>query len=474
MTGPKDLKGQRVGRYTLLNHLASGGMAEIFLASHEGENGFAKELVLKILQARYADNPDIVRMFFDEARMGAKLNHPNIVDVYESGVDNGLHYIAMEYISGKTLTEVIRRGIEIQKPLPLDHAAYLVAETAAGLAYMHDGTDGHGRPFHIVHRDISPSNLLISFSGQTKIIDFGIAHEEDADTGGVGARPGKVSYMSPEQVKGANLDGRSDIFSLGTILYEITLGRRLWRGPKEVVMRRIVEEKPAPPTYVDRAYPPALELVVLRALEKRPDDRYATAAELFEDLEAYLVAAGARTRNHQIAQYLHELFATGARVSEMGMRLAKDFTDDEVSEDVLDFDRPAPGAGKAFADALRASGRYVPLAARPPEESSKIRVAGGDAERAAADELPVTPPPVSPPSSPSSSPRLPVPLRPSAPVVLHSAAPAPAPSSPNAGLSQALDEGPLLLPKPRRFGVVIGVVLACVVVVGLLLALGRT
>jgi serine/threonine protein kinase len=360
-TEPKQLKGKRVGRYTLAEHLASGGMAEIFLARHEAEGDFAKELVLKILQDRYAEHQDVVRMFLDEARLGAKLNHPNIVDVYDVGQENGLRYIAMEHIPGKTLTDVVRRGIEVSKPLPLDHAAYLVAETAAGLAYMHDGTDNHRRPFRIIHRDISPSNLIVSFSGQTKIIDFGIAREGEGPDPESGARPGKVSYMSPEQVQGAKLDGRSDIFSLGTILYEITLGKRLWRGAKEVVMQRIVEENPPPPTYVDRGYPPALELIVLRALEKRPEKRYQTAGELFEDLEGYLIASGARTRNHQIAQYLHDLFAKDAEVSEMGVRRARAFADDdEGDDDALDFDKPSAGAGKALADALRSSNPFAP------------------------------------------------------------------------------------------------------------------
>src|SRR4051812_38756144 len=177
---------------------------------------------------------------------------------------------------------------------PLEELAIKRAKDLFGA--QHDGTDHHRRPFRIIHRDISPYNLVVSFSGQTKIIDFGIAREGDAPEPESGARPGKVSYMSPEQVQGSKLDGRSDIFSLGTILYEITLGKRLWRGAKEVVMRRIVDEQPPPPTYVNRAYPPALELIVLRALEKRPENRYPTAGELFEDLEAYLVASGARTR----------------------------------------------------------------------------------------------------------------------------------------------------------------------------------
>jgi serine/threonine protein kinase len=431
----KDLKGKRVGRYTLLEHLASGGMAEIYLARHEAEGGFAKELVLKILQGRYAENPDVVRMFLDEARLGAKLNHPNIVDVYDLGCDEGLYYIAMEHIPGKTLTDVVRRAIEVSNPLTLEHAAYLMAETAAGLAYMHDGTDAHGRAFRIVHRDISPSNLIISFSGQTKVIDFGIARETDtADASG--ARPGKVSYMSPEQVQGAPLDGRSDIFSLGTILYEITLGRRLWRGPKEVVMRRIVEEKPAPPTYVNRAYPPELELIVLRALEKRPENRQSTAAELFEELEAYLVGAGARTRNHQIAVYLQELFSADAPVSEVGMRRARDYLDGdgEAAADELDFDRPAPGAGKAFADALRSSGPFVPAPRGAPAPSPVI-----SGEK-------TTPP----------APRA---------LEVRSAAPPQLSPEPDAEVS--------LAPRHRRLSLLVGLVIASAAAVGLLLALAR-
>jgi serine/threonine protein kinase len=444
-TAPKDLKGQQIGRYTLLEHLASGGMAEIFLARHEADGGFCKDLVLKILQSRYSDQEDVARMFLDEARLGAKLNHPNIVDVYDVGQEKGMRFIAMEHISGKTLTEVVRRGIEIGKPLSLDHAAYLAAETAAGLAYMHDGSDGRRRPFRIIHRDISPSNLIVSFSGQTKIIDFGIAREGDAPELS-GARPGKVSYMSPEQVQGHKLDGRSDIFSLGTILYEITLGKRLWRGAKEVVMKRIVEEKPPPPTYVNRAYPPALELIVMRALEKRPENRYPSAGELFEELEAYLISSGARTRNHQIAQYLHDLFAADAELSEVGVRRARAFDDeDEGDDDDLDFDRPTTGAGKALADALRSSNPFAPAAAR---EELEPRAAVGDA-----GAIPVPRHRSVPAPSPLTLSDAPVPRKLTGPV-----APPPAP----------LVVPPA--PKRMRMGLLVGLVLASAAAVGLLLA----
>jgi tRNA A-37 threonylcarbamoyl transferase component Bud32 len=465
---PKDLKGRKVGRYDLVEHLASGGMAEIFLARHRGEAGFAKELVLKILQGRYAEHPEVVRMFLDEARLAAKLNHPNVVDVYDVGLDDGLRYIAMEHIRGKTLTEVVRRAIEVSRPLPLDQAAYLVGETAAGLAYMHDGNDGRGRPFRIVHRDISPSNLILSLSGQVKIIDFGIAREADGGEGAgeeeSGARPGKFSYMSPEQVRGGPLDGRSDIFSLGTILYEITLGKRLWRGPKELVMRRIVEEKAPPPTYVNRSYPPALELVVQKALEKRPEDRYQSAGDLFHDLEQFLVAAGARTRNHQVAQYLHELFAPTAAISEMGVRRAQAFEDDDQAEDPnqLDLDRPAAGAGRALADALRASGPYVPTTVtREAPVGGSSRPTLPVVASATSGTVPAGPMPLVQRSVSAAGP----------PIGIGESALPPLVVPPGAG-------GALLEPLPSsprrlRMGLLFGLVIASAAAVGLLLALAR-
>jgi serine/threonine protein kinase len=249
--------------------------------------------------------------------------------------------------------------------------------------------------------------------------------------------------MSPEQVQGAPLDGRSDIFSLGTILYEITLGRRLWRGPKEVVMRRIVEEKPPPPTYVNRAYPPALELIVLRALEKRPENRYPTAGELFQELEGYLVASGARTRNHQIAEYLHDLFARDAEVSEMGVRRARAFADDDDgNDDDLDFDRPTGGAGKALADALRSSNPYVPP---------------GRGERSSLE--------------PES---IPVPTRRSMPVAAPlslAAEPSVTPRRTSGLVATPVSPEPELSPRRRRLGWLVGLVLASAAAVGLLVAL---
>jgi serine/threonine protein kinase len=402
----KSVRGKRLGRYVLQEHLADGGMAEIFLArlnvsganprkepgtakagatksAAESEPGFAKDLVLKVLQERFADNPAVVAMFLEEARLSAGLRHPNIVDVHDFGEDAGVRFIAMEYIDGRTLTDVVTRALEVGEAVPLHHAVHIVAEVAAGLAYLDGGLPGRGRAPHVVHRDISPTNIVIGWAGQTKIIDFGIAQQVEsygvlgkndkatkidkpAKNGEVaeaegGARPGKVAYMSPEQVRGLPLDPRSDLFSLGTILYEITLGRRLWRGAPEVVMRRIVEEAVVPPTYLQRDYPPALERIVLRALEKRPQDRQASAADMLADLDSFLAdVTVAHTSPRALGEFVRTIYAPGAQVSARGARRAQIFQDDDGAmvdpeNAPLDFDRgPArPGSGAALAHALR-------------------------------------------------------------------------------------------------------------------------
>jgi eukaryotic-like serine/threonine-protein kinase len=250
---------------------------------------------------------------------------------------------------------------------------------------------------HVVHRDVSPTNVIIGDSGQVKLIDFGIARQGTAIKDEAGMRPGKASYMSPEQAQGAALDGRSDLFSLGTILYEITVGRRLWRGSRANSIRRIVEEKPVPPTYVRHDYPGDLEMIVLRALEKKPEDRYQSAHEFAEALQYFLQDSGARMRSHhQLARYLHEIYSpeAEAQITEDGLRQARIFAEgdeDGRQEDVeaLDFDQaPADGPGAALARALRATGSA--LDSRPAASDGVFptadEVAGWDGVAPAATE----------------------------------------------------------------------------------------
>jgi len=333
MVNPGDLVGRQVGRYAVVRHLASGGMAELYIARQESVGGFEKQVVLKILQPRYAKNARVVTMFLDEARLAAKLNHPAIVHVYDVADEGGLKYIAMEYIHGETIADIVKRGLAVDRYLPLEYAIHIVRQTATGLAYAHERKEPDGKVVRIVHRDISPTNILVSYEGQTEIVDFGIARAQDELREEAGILPGKASYMSPEQVRGETVDHRSDIFALGIILYELTLCQRLYRGPAEGVMRRIVNERVPPPTAIRRDYPAALEQIVMRALEKRPEDRYQTAQAMHDDLEEFLSESGLRSGNRRVAIYMNELFAPSAVAGGEGAG------DDQ---EALDFDRRAP------------------------------------------------------------------------------------------------------------------------------------
>ena len=307
-----DMNGRRVGRYEIVRHLASGGMAELYIARQQAMGGFEKPVVLKLLQPRYAEKPSVVTMFLDEARLAAKLNHPSIVHVYDVAEEGGMKYIAMEYIDGETVADIVKQGLAVGNYLPLEHAVHLVAQSAAGLAYAHERREPDGRVLRIVHRDVSPTNILVSYEGQTKIVDFGIARAQDELREESGILPGKASYMSPEQIRGLGADYRSDIFALGIILYELTLCQRLYRGAPEAVMRRIVEESITPPTAIKRDYPPALELIVMRALEKRPEDRYQSAEAMRDELEEFLDDSGLRTGNRRVSLYMNEVFPSEA------------------------------------------------------------------------------------------------------------------------------------------------------------------
>ncbi|HEY7373997.1 MAG TPA: protein kinase [Polyangia bacterium] len=382
LSKPESFIGSQVGRYAVVRHLASGGMAELFIAKQEAMGGFEKQVVLKLLQPRYAENPRVVSMFLDEARLAAKLNHPSIVHLYDVAEDGGLKYIAMEYIHGETVADIVKRGLAVNNYLPLEHAVHIVRQSAAGLAYAHERREPDGHVVRIVHRDVSPTNVLVSYEGQTKIVDFGIARAEDELREESGSRPGKASYMSPEQVRGEPADYRSDIFSLGIILYELTLCQRLYRGAPEVTMRKIVDEKVTPPTAINRDYPPQLEMIVMRALEKRPEDRYQSAEEMSLDLEEFLEETGLRSGNRRMSLYMHELFTPDAATSDAGVAASRAFTEPRAQTQTS----TGPGGDAARDDSEELDlDRRAPLAMRievapepwvPPARASSAGSAG--------------------------------------------------------------------------------------------------
>jgi tRNA A-37 threonylcarbamoyl transferase component Bud32 len=338
------------GRYTLLRRLAIGGMAEIYLARQAAMAGFEKEVVIKRLRAELADDPRIVEMFLDEARIGALLNHPNIVHVYDVDEHDGIPYIAMEYIIGEELNELCRRGIAHDKFLPIEHAVELIRQAAAGMGYFHatrgaEGTLLAGQPLEIVHLDISPTNLLVTQDGNMKVIDFGIANAK-GQRQRTDVIPGKLGYMSPEQAGRKSVDHRSDIFSLGIVLYEITVGKRLFRGPAHEVVKRLVEAQVEPPTFARRSFPPALESIVMRTLERLPEDRYQSAYDLADDLEAFLRDERLHSGPVRIARYLDMLTQAGGgpRRPELAPEQAPNAEELDFDSQMFEAFKPAPGA----------------------------------------------------------------------------------------------------------------------------------
>lgn len=325
-------------RYTLIELLAVGGMAEIYRARQDAMAGFEKDVVIKRLKPELAADPRMVEMFLDEARISALLNHPNIVHIYDVGEEGGAPYIAMEMIVGEELTDLCRRGLAHGQFLPLPHAVDLMRQAARGLGYVHAKRGGRGEGLDIIHCDISPTNLLVTEDGSLKIIDFGIARARNQTRRNQGALPGKLSYMSPEQAKQAPLDHRSDIYSLGIVLYEITVGKRLFRGRAEDVVARLRQGDVQPPTFARKEYPGALESIVMRALEPHPEDRYESAYDMADELQEFLREVGMRSGPLRIARYLDRLAGAsgGARRPEL-IAEAERRADDE--DEALDFDR---------------------------------------------------------------------------------------------------------------------------------------
>ena len=302
--------GETLGKYEIIRELAVGGQARIYLARVRGTAGFEKQIVLKCILESLASDNQFVQMFLDEARLAATLRHSNIADVIDVGVERGIYYYAMEYVAGKTARDIRLKGKELKKPPPLEISLAIICGTAAALEYAHNRSDAEGKPLEIVHRDVSPTNILVSYEGAIKLVDFGIARATlRRGRTRTGHKKGKVPYMSPEQCRGQTVDRRSDLFSLGTVLYELTTGVRPFQGSSEfMVMDQIVTGQPEPPTKLVPGYPPALEAIVLRALARAPGARYQTAGSMLEDIERLIAASSLLTSSHIVARYMTELF----------------------------------------------------------------------------------------------------------------------------------------------------------------------
>jgi serine/threonine-protein kinase len=306
---PELAEGQRFGDYELLKYFTAGGMADLYLARRSDLDA---ELVLKKIQTRYVDFTKVVKMFIDEGRIAQALDHPNIVKVVDVGQYEGTYFIAMEYIPGRDLLAICRRGVEVGRFLPRVLAVAILVQALRGLQHAHEKLGPDGQPLKVVHCDISPGNIVVSWGGTVKIVDFGISRAAIQLRVADHSVAGKYNYMAPEQIKGEPVDARTDVFAIGILLYELTTARRLFRGRPEQVMHRVIEEPIPRPTEVSPDYPPALERIVMRALERDLALRYRTARALRDDLMIWLAEQGEAHGKRQLAVYLHDIFGAAS------------------------------------------------------------------------------------------------------------------------------------------------------------------
>jgi serine/threonine-protein kinase len=300
------------GRFLLLERLAIGGMAEVFAAIERGDPDARLYAVKRILPS-LAEDRELVRMFLDEARLVVQLDHPGIVPVHDLGRLGAGYYIAMEYVAGRDLRALADRFRRRGERLPVEVAALVAARAADALDHAHRGRGADGGELRVVHRDVSPANVLVGFDGAVRVIDFGIAQAALRSPRGAPVLRGKFGYMSPEMVRGLPVDRRSDVFALGAVLHELLTGERLFTGPTELaVMERVRSAQPSPPSAANPAVPRQLDRVVLRALAREPEGRFAWASELRDALAPWAGRGGANALSRLMAQ----TFPEGLRAEE--------------------------------------------------------------------------------------------------------------------------------------------------------------
>ena len=354
------------GKYLLVHQLGLGGMAELFLAKQSGLKGFEKLLAIKKILPHLTQDPEFVSMFVNEAKLAALLTHQHIVQIFDLGHVDGAYYIAMEYVMGKDVRSLVGKIRAQGGRLPVDDALLIVSQVASGLDYAHRKKDLSGRDLNIVHRDVSPQNILVSYEGEVKLVDFGIA--KAAGTGQetrTGILKGKLAYMSPEQAGGRSIDRRSDVFSLGIVLYELLTGRRLFKGDSDLsTLEQVRTAQIEPPRRFDPTIPEALEAVVLKALAREPEQRYHTASEFQAALERIMTDRGQGFSSLHLAQYLGTVFGDEMRVDAERFQSAHHDTVRADTKGLRSATSPARRAEPARPVTARPSSRPSPVPQR--------------------------------------------------------------------------------------------------------------
>ena len=373
------------GKYILLQRIGAGGMAEVFQAIVGGPEGFQRSLVIKRMLPQLSQDEAFVRMFIDEAKLSGLLSHPNLVQIVEFGKVDDCFFIAMEYVHGRTLAAIKNKLHAGERLAPIAASVEIARQLCVGLDYAHSMQSPDGTPLGIVHRDISPPNVMLDFHGVVKILDFGIARVADGlrdSRTQVGMMKGKIAYMSPEQLKLGDIDRRSDVFAVGIILHEMLTGRRLFRSNTDYASSRMVlEMEIAEPSELNAAVPVELDRVVMRALQRDPDARYATAGALAADLERVMAELRYSPREH--LTLLRELFPD-AEANEKGMTITGNFSLSEQSQ--LSEDKPTsfgshrdlPRSGLTTAPSLSAR---TPMREQSPGDAAQQAAAAARRKR---------------------------------------------------------------------------------------------
>ncbi|MGH9887731.1 MAG: serine/threonine protein kinase, partial [bacterium] len=298
------------GKYFLLERINAGGMAEVFRSKAFGVEGFERLVAVKRILPAIAEDKEFIRMFIEEAKLAVQLNHANIAQIFDLGVVDGSYYIALEHVHGRDLRAIFERCRDLAEAMPIAQACFVAMKVCEGLDYAHNKRDQAGRELQLVHRDVSPQNILISFEGEVKLIDFGVAKAAGASPRTQAEiQKGKLGYMSPEQARGGHVDRRSDVFSCGIVLYELLTGERLFTGDSDyATLDKVKNVEILPPSTYNRKIPDELERIVLKALNKDVDERYQHAIDLHDELQAFVYTAGEFYSRKDLAGWMKRTF----------------------------------------------------------------------------------------------------------------------------------------------------------------------
>jgi serine/threonine protein kinase len=342
---------QQQQRYRVIERLASGGMAEVFIAESAGIEGFKKRVAIKRVLPHLSEKRAFIAMFLDEARLSAHLSHSCVAQVFDIGVGDNAYFIVMEYVDGADLKGVIEHLRRVGKPFPMEPAVFIASKLCEGLSYAHELTSTEGEPLSVVHRDMSPPNVLITKYGEVKIVDFGLAKAtSQLQKSESGIIKGKFSYLSPEAALGQEVDARTDIFAVGIILWEMLSGRRLFSGDTDFATVKQVQKAEIPSiSAINKDVPIELERIIARSLARDPAKRYQTARDLGRDLISFLYGKGRAVSPYDIAELVRGTMSARKKAAPTDRALA---IDKLIEEALLEFtslqkgDQPAPAAAK--------------------------------------------------------------------------------------------------------------------------------